>query len=436
MAEYVFKTIYFARDRVRAGRSARITISLPAKPTDSGLDAGLISYLKGLSSRDFRLALGDPYLEDLEGQAARQGRSLSNVCARIFLDRMAPGDVATSGTVQPRANQLSFSFLDHGASGGTNRAAEPKADLGVTFRDNLRQHAFGWYPYVEGFSATYTRDAILRYQPRTVYDPFGGAGTTQLAASILGIPSFYSEVNPFMAFVTEAKVNSARWARANFDRFSAIASRYLASLDASLNDRAENVDLAKYQEAFPQRDFFVERDLRSLLAACELATEMSEGHEHARALLLLACAANAVHSSNMTRRADLRRRRPDEYKTRIVNVAKFVSTTVRRIIDDIPGLPANMMPTALASADCRSLSSQYANAFELAITSPPYLNGTNYFRNTKIELWLLGFIAGEHELRGFRRQAICAGINNVSRDRPSPRQFEYVETVARRLGRV
>jgi hypothetical protein len=46
----------------------------------------------------------------------------------------------------------------------------------------------------------------------------------------------------------------------------------------------------------------------------------------------------------------------------------------------------------------------------MAVTSPPYLNGTNYFRNTKIELWLLGFIENEQELKNLRREAISAGL--------------------------
>ena len=33
------------------------------------------------------------------------------------------------------------------------------------------------------------------------------------------------------------------------------------------------------------------------------------------------------------------------------------------------------------------------------ITSPPYLNGTNYFRNTKIELWFLRYLQYENDLR-------------------------------------
>jgi DNA modification methylase len=92
-----------------------------------------------------------------------------------------------------------------------------------------------------------------------------------------------------------------------------------------------------------------------------------------------------------------------------------------------------MAPTQRASDDARSLPPQYNNAFDFALTSPPYLNGTNYFRNTKIELWLVGFIKSEDELGSYRRRAIAAGINNVTRDRCAAHLFERAEGVVARL---
>jgi len=50
------------------------------------------------------------------------------------------------------------------------------------------------------------------------------------------------------------------------------------------------------------------------------------------------------------------------------------------------------------------------------ITSPPYLNGTNYFRNTKLELWFLRYLQYENDLRFFRDQALTSGINDVKKE--------------------
>lgn len=438
MGEYLFKTVYFPRDRVRNGPSARVTVSIP---TNHGSPPEFAAFASQLSSRDFRLAIGNPFVEDLEAQAQQEGRSFSNICMRLLGDYYAKrlgtggpnGDTDASRRKSPQL-ALSFVATSAGVEDGDEQSVEPGGGLGVTFRDSLRQRVFGWYPYVEGFSATYTRDAILRYQPKTVYDPFGGSGTTQLAAACLGVPSFYSEVNPFMCFVAEAKVNAARWARSNLATFRKACERFTAYLGSKTFARdAEHVDLSGYEAAFPERDFFEEQHIRELLAAVQLVKKAHAGSTELRNLLLLACAANAVRSSNMTRRADLRRRRPDEYKNRVVDVAEYLTETVNRYAEDVEHLPSVLAPMVRASDDARALPEEYGNAFDFALTSPPYLNGTNYFRNTKIELWLLEFIKTEDELGSFRKRAISAGINNVTKGRATDYTFDRVEEVVERL---
>jgi hypothetical protein len=290
----------------------------------------------------------------------------------------------------------------------------------LTFQDSLLRRVHGWYPYVEGFSADYVEEQLLARlggQVSSIYDPFGGSGTVQLAAACMGIPSFYSEINPFMVFVAETKVTSASWCRRNVDVMQEAASEYLAALYSDeFAELAHEVRLTDYHNAFPGREFFEQHHLKELLACRDVAMRLFGDQPHLVALFNLACVANAVGASNMTRRADLRRRRPDEYKDRVVDVRVMITASLRQMADDISYLPEEMGHCELVSEDCRELrdTERWAEAFDFAITSPPYLNGTNYFRNTKIELWLMGMIAGERDLTQFRARAITAGINNVS----------------------
>jgi hypothetical protein len=304
---------------------------------------------------------------------------------------------------------------------------------GVTFRDSKQLPIHGWYPYVEGFSALYVREVFERFgPPASVYDPFGGAGTTQLTASVAGVPSWYSEINPFMAFIADTKVEAARLSHADLSHTMALLNDFARRLDGEIGHWAAKADLTSYLNAFPGRDFFELRHISELLGALALAEQVAAGNAAVHALLRLACAANAVHCSNMTRRADLRRRRSDEYKTRVVDVRVMLGATVLRMADDIRRRPGRAAATTFVSADCRHVPPEFDGRFELAVTSPPYLNGTNYFRNTKIELWLLGYIASERELGGFTAQAVAAGINNVT-TRRAYQQFTAVEAVAEQL---
>jgi hypothetical protein len=369
MSRCVFKTIYFPRERTRAGTSARVTISLPLGINHTGLPPDTLKHIMSLDSRQFRLMIGDPYLEDLEQLASAEGRSFSNTCLLMFLQRSG-GNGHRYHESAP--GQLELPFLERLSAAATSNSEN--GQLGVTFRESRHQGPHGWYPYVEGFSATYVRDALLRFdkKPRAVYDPFGGAGTTQLTASLLGASSFFSEVNPFMTFVAETKVNSSSWAVKNLSSFGQVAEAFLQSLEnRNLDRRGARLSLEDYESAFPDRDFFDEQHLRRLLAAREIASELAGDRLHIRNLLLLACAANVVHSSHMTRRADLRRRRSDEYKTRVVDVGGLIAGTIRRIFDDLSRLPAELPLTTRISDDARLLGDQYTHAFDFAITSPP-----------------------------------------------------------------
>ena len=307
--------------------------------------------------------------------------------------------------------------------------------VGITFRDSKRAPFHRWYPYVQGFAYDYVREVIQRFRPAAcIYDPFGGAGTTQLEASMMGIASTYSEINPFMRFVAETKINSSIWAKHNASKFEKVATGYLKQLECGdLKQLSKKVSLDNYTKAFRGRDFFEERHLRELLAARDLAVEVSGNSSEIRSLLLLAVAANVVHASHMTRRSDLRRRRANEYKTRVVNVTAFVSGTLQRFLHDLASSSGPKIPTQYVCGDARDIGSESVEKFDLSVTSPPYLNGTNYCRNTKLELWFMGWLTAEIDLREFRRVAITAGINNVTKSSKPKLAFEPVEAVAARL---
>lgn len=409
-----FKSLYFPPDRTRHGGPRRFTLGLPAGDL-------ITERLAPLSSGAIRRLLDDPVFEDLTDAANSSHRTLSNHILQILSEKVS--QMAPRPNTAERQQQLPLIADGSGSP-----------SVGLTFRDSKAAPYHRWYPYVEGFSADYVADLMGRFgQPHAVYDPFGGAGTTLVEASIRGIPSGYSEINPFMRSIADAKVNSAVWARQHLVSFRRMASEFLASLKSkTFNKTAAAASLADYETAFKERDFFVEQHLRELLAAKTHAIHAAE-NEHARALLLLAVASNVVRSSNMTRRADLRRRRPDEYRTRVVDVAGSISDKVQEILEDLASAHGPMAPTHLVAEDARSQGTEDGGEYSLILTSPPYLNGTNYFRNTKLELWLLGWLKSETELGKMHRSGITAGINSVSRTRHDIRTFDPVETVVAEL---
>lgn len=306
---------------------------------------------------------------------------------------------------------------------------------GRTFRETGRSANHRWYSYVEGFSADYLVAALseLAQVPSSIYDPFGGAGTALVEASRLGVPSYFAEANPFMAFVAETKVNSAIWGRTNRATADELLGRFREQLRSpSFARDARKVDLGRLDDSILRRDFFVAEHLQQLLLALERAAHVAEDHPHAGRLATLACASNIVGSSNMTRRADLRRRKAGEYRMRVVDVPGSVSCSVDEILEDLRTVEGNA-ETHRVARDCRDLATDFDESFELAVTSPPYLNGTNYIRNTKLELFLLGYIRDEIGLAPLRQAGVTGGITQAATSRSIAHRIDAVEAVAQVL---
>ena len=81
------------------------------------------------------------------------------------------------------------------------------------------------------------------------------------------------------------------------------------------------------------------------------------------------------------------------------------------IRNDVNGLETEPL---LICENARLLDNLSPLSVDTVITSPPYVNGTNYFRNTKIELWFLNCLKEKEDLTKFRAASVTAGINDVT----------------------
>lgn len=79
-----------------------------------------------------------------------------------------------------------------------------------TFKDCLKAPIYRWFTYPAGFSfkaamSSFNHEKLLK--GATVYDPFMGSGTTNLAAKTMGINSYGVEAHPFVFPITKCKLN-------------------------------------------------------------------------------------------------------------------------------------------------------------------------------------------------------------------------------------
>ena len=310
-----------------------------------------------------------------------------------------------------------------------------KLGLHGTFSPNKLESVHRWYPYLEGFSSTFVEDIISRWANRqvsTIYDPFGGTGTAITVAAVNGIRGLYSEINPFMRHVIESKTNVLRRV-ANHN--SEIAAYF-----QNLMKTARTLELSELQAAqelsavFPGRPYFRGRRLVEILAL-KTAIDVVDTNADFWSLGQLALASIGVASSEMKRQADLRYRTEKESLSDEYSVYLAFEVKCNQIVHDISSDYSTLTESFLAGENA-VVQNAFQGEVDFIVTSPPYLNGTNYFRNTKIELWLAGYISHESELGKFTQEAMIAGINNVSKASRVSKTYPFVEAIATKLDEV
>ena len=279
----------------------------------------------------------------------------------------------------------------------------------ATFALNKREPIHSWYSYLEGYSSCLIDDIVMQIGPENIhaiFDPFCGTGTTSLVASSHGIKSYYCETNPFMQQVIEAKINAVKSLR-DSKIGSTVLEQFLSKIE-NYNYQL-HFDEAKwdgFEKFFDSDALFQLKELKKLVETIEDVDSQN--------IALILLASVTVRASKMIRQGDLRFAKESEKKEGDKDIVSNYIAKIRTAIQDINSDECpTLAETICLDADARNIDIE--NQIDCVITSPPYLNGTNYIRNTKLELKLSGHITTEKDLPEFHSKGIIAGINNVSK---------------------
>ncbi len=300
----------------------------------------------------------------------------------------------------------------------------------VTFQPNKVESIHSWYPYVEGFSGKFVSAVLneLGIKRGNVFDPFGGCGTTAVEASLRGLDSVSVDVNPLMCFVAETK-SRLRYPRRSIDY-------WLLQLRAQTKQFGrDGMPIDIINPLFADKAYFSDKALGQVsFLKWKIG---SIGNLTTRTFLLLALASILVRVSNLKRAPDLKYRNKREKLPTPFDAFFEAAAKMRADLDEIPqeGLGKATIVCDNIKAP-RTLFSQPLPSFDIAITSPPYLNGTNYCRNTKIEQWILDFIRTKDDLARLRRELITAGINSTHMNKSTDTSFQQVNKIVQKIAKT
>lgn len=412
-----FKSIYFSDHPAEQSSEKNITLAFGKG------DEWLYEKIQPLSSHEIRKILGYQQLAKLNESAEKQGVSINSFCLRILRQKLK----------KVESKELRSQMSLPGFTTSNEFDVDP---LQTTFRGGESEPLHLWYPYLEGYSPQFVKEIIKHFAPEAsrVLDPFSGTGTTAITAAGMGLTPFYCEVNPLLQYLTKVKLHAYNMPSAQRevlrDKLVELAANWPTLLMSSpVNHNLDSV----FPTVFGKSKFFDPSTYEMVLRARTLLDKLAATESSIIDLVTVAVLASLLSSSKLIRSGDVRYRTESEQESRTA----FIEEVARRLTlmaEDLTRLSStpNHSPTLLCE-DARNLGRLPKLDLDLVVTSPPYLNGTNYFRNTKIELWFLRSLRSKQDLANFRLQAVTAGINDVTVDKVRDRVPEPVADVLGRL---
>jgi len=276
----------------------------------------------------------------------------------------------------------------------------------IQFTPNINEHIHRWAPYVQGFSALFVQTILDQYRKiyrkPVILDPFAGCGTVLVQAKLNGYRSIGTELNPLLQFIANTKLNSWDiWPRHLLKTYKEIPR----------NKRRPAPTFLKSTSQFKTP---VLRNLEIINGGIASVPAHTEKQKKVKNLLKLAFSAILVDCSNLKRSPCL-----GYVKNKGIHESTpFVlfNQKVQEIADDLQLIQWQYKDFIHTKSDVicsNAMGFKHKNKFDLAITSPPYMNGLDYVMNYKIEMGWLEFVQSQRDLKKIKDEMVVC--DNVSK---------------------
>ena len=286
-----------------------------------------------------------------------------------------------------------------------------------------------WRRFKEAFAPELVERALTetRESVRHISDPFGGSGTTALAAQFLGIRPTTIEVNPYLADLIEAKVSTLDFR--NTSTFYRQVVERVANAEGPTDPVFEGAPPTFVEPGVNGRYIF-SRDVARRILVFRSAIDDVVDAAHRRLFRVL-LASTTVPSSNVVvsgkgRRYRARWRERQSPPTVIDNL--FRDGVLQAIQELRQFCMRKCLEYRVLRGDARKRIVEIG-PHDLSVFSPPYPNSFDYTDVYNVELWTLGYLNGAEANRRLRRSTLNSHVQLI-------RGFEHAGVVSETLTRT
>ncbi|MEI6513815.1 MAG: DNA methyltransferase, partial [bacterium] len=267
-----------------------------------------------------------------------------------------------------------------------------------------------------------------------IIDTFAGTGTTPIVLATQGIQCGYSEINPAMLTVIQTKIEVASLSLGAKNKLAQRLRKLSNAIQEDTESAKEDATLFEtYKSCFGDSTFFDADNFKQVLRLRSLCDSFAQTDQLIGKVLLIAVLSQLIPCSLLKRQGDVRFKTKKELVSGVPRMVTAVAKHLLSMAADCDKCPPIIVMPTLLTPDAKALRSAPKFHADGVITSPPYLNGTNYIRNTKIELWFCRHIQRSSDLRLIRDKVVTSGINDVVKKKGEKRVTKSVNDLVTSL---
>ncbi|MFD2174848.1 hypothetical protein [Rhodobacter lacus] len=268
-----------------------------------------------------------------------------------------------------------------------------------------------WYRFKEAFSPEIVKQAITEHpvSVETCLDPFSGSGTTALTAQFMGISSVSFEVNPFLADLGRAKVETydVKEIHAAFDEIMAVAEKLGSASDVF----SETWLPETFVEPGKNGKWLFNVDVAHRVLTLRKAIS-SLPNPAQRRLFRVILGSSLIENSNVTINGKGRRYR-NKWQYRSKTGSDLMRTFQMRAAQCFVDIEKFSLKSAtVANIELQDIRDQNLcfPKFDVSVFSPPYPNSFDYTDVYNVELWMMGYLKSRENNIELRKKTITSHL--------------------------
>jgi len=282
-------------------------------------------------------------------------------------------------------------------------------ELIVTFQPNKSLPVYSWFKYKQGFSKDlvyYILNNLNYPKDSIVHDPFLGSGTTALAANELGYNFVGGDLLPLLVFVSNAKIHSLKLLPDEiYPLFLNLNLSKIEDQKLNSDEKWPNIQLVNKSIPLSTQNEFLK--IKNRITGLD-------ANIHYKNLLLLGLINCIEPCAFIKKDGGFARLTLDKS---VMSVTKCFENEIIKYIKDLKYIESilntgNLGHSEIFISDARDITLD-DHSIDITITSPPYLNKTDYTRVYCLEL-AFAFVKNFDQLRTLRYNSFSSHVESKS----------------------